>query len=623
MRPLPPLLILSLFATPQLALASEHVELTATLCDPEESTCTLRDSYIITSSGAIDFGEIRLELESGAELLLDGVDATIIADGIFLRGGSMVSVSSAESGLSLFSGGDIETFGSIDFDDLHGGAKLQMMAEGMIWLHGEEGITSSANSDDPGGSIDLWAREFIHIESPIEAMGGGRGKGGGLSLSSDGYVQINANIDLSGGELGGGELIITSQTGVFIGWTLDEGIPEDIAEPVTIEIDSRSLGGHGGVLWATSPGQMALNAHFDLSDSSTSNPSEGGAIVLESGSGLTLDGSLDAQGSGPGSHGGQVWMDINGPADISAAVDLSATQDNSQGGSFDLVSFNHVAIDGEITAEASGTAGLISIVSVDDMTISGDIYTGGSHDGGRVLLRALNGSLSLAAPLSVSGGDEDGDAGSLQILSCSTTISEDAEITATGGSAQLQITGIDGLGISAGIDASGGSIRLTTLEADVVYSDTVSIVPVPAETHDDTLISCSCVEPPCFDPLDQDGDGYNSEQVRGDDCDDADPEVYPGAPEDPDDDIDNDCDGLVDEVDGDEIEDTAEPEDTGSAPAEERDTGTDSPDTSTEPDADSSAKSSGCGCSTGVAPAGLVMMLSLLPWVRRRNSADA
>jgi hypothetical protein len=368
---------------------------------------------------------------------------------------------------------------------------------------------------------------------------------------------------------------------------------------------------------------MTLNAHFDLSDSSTSNPSEGGTIVLESGSGLTLAGSLDARGSGPGSHGGQVWMDIYGPADISAAVDLSATQDNSLGGSFDLVSHNRVDIDGEITAEASGTAGLVRIVSVDDMTISGEINTGGSHDGGRVLLKALNGSLSLAAPLSVSGGDDDGDAGSLELQGCSTILSEDAEITATGGSAQVQITGIDGLSINSDIDASGGSISLSTLEADVVYGDPISIMPFPTETHDDTLISCSCDAPPCFDPLDQDGDGYYTEHMRGDDCDDADPDVYPGAPEDPDDDIDNDCDGLVDEVDGDDIEDTAEPEDTGSAPAEEPDTGTDSPDTSTEPAADSSAKSSGCGCSTGVAPVGLVMMLSLLPWVRRRNSADA
>src|SRR5690606_417285 len=45
---------------------------------------------------------------------------------------------------------------------------------------------------------------------------------------------------------------------------------------------------------------------------------------------------------------------------------------------------------------------------------------------------------------------------------------------------------------------------------------------------------------------DQDGDGFDAEEAGGEDCDDADPGVHPGAPE-VRDLADQDCDGLVDE----------------------------------------------------------------------------
>lgn len=51
----------------------------------------------------------------------------------------------------------------------------------------------------------------------------------------------------------------------------------------------------------------------------------------------------------------------------------------------------------------------------------------------------------------------------------------------------------------------------------------------------------------CQNNWDQDGDGYGSTYCGGEDCDDKDATVYPGAPEICNDGKDNDCDGLVDE----------------------------------------------------------------------------
>jgi len=51
-------------------------------------------------------------------------------------------------------------------------------------------------------------------------------------------------------------------------------------------------------------------------------------------------------------------------------------------------------------------------------------------------------------------------------------------------------------------------------------------------------------EPGCRD---LDGDGHGDEAYGGDDCDDARPDVHPGAPEVCNDGVDQDCDGAVDD----------------------------------------------------------------------------
>ena len=89
--------------------------------------------------------------------------------------------------------------------------------------------------------------------------------------------------------------------------------------------------------------------------------------------------------------------------------------------------------------------------------------------------------------------------------------------------------------------APGESREFTIIYTPVDYgphADEVAIV--WSEGHTSTLSLTGQVHP------DQDGDGYHALQAGGLDCDDSDPNVYPGHDE-AQDQKDNDCDGLIDE----------------------------------------------------------------------------
>ena len=100
--------------------------------------------------------------------------------------------------------------------------------------------------------------------------------------------------------------------------------------------------------------------------------------------------------------------------------------------------------------------------------------------------------------------------------------------------------------------------------------------------------------------VDQDGDGADAEAHGGDDCVDTDPSIHPGATDEPEDGIDQDCDG----------EDAAVP-DPGTGTGTGTETGGDGP---------GGEDSEGCGCSNdGSGSLGWLALAPVLLGLRRRH----
>ena len=618
-----PMLLCSMMSSPPAkALPPVYPELNAEAC-PDDGLCNLYETYQISESGIVDLSGKALLFNPGSGLRIDAAQVTLMAQAVSIWDEVTITGTSSDSRLGIITEQSILSSGDFDFSTVDGGGALWLSAGQNIHISsGRLDVNSNARRMN-GGTIDMWAGAELSIseDTQLWASGGNQGQGGGIYIAARDTVTLNGEIEVHGGSKGNGQLIVSSEVDLFA------GVEDDLVTASHLDISMGGSGskGDGGLVWLSAPLTVALSSDIDLRGiNSLAGSANGGSLVVDQTGSFLFSGSLNAQGNGEAARGGTMWLDIGDTFSMEATIDLSATgAAETVGGEFDAVTRGLVHIEGPINAQGCGTGGTISMVSLGAMLIEAEMNASGcagtlGGQGGSIHTTSLGGDLRAEAPLQANGRESDGGGGDITASGCRTQVLWGAPISATGGGGEVMLTGIDGLEIGAEIDAADGSITFQTRDSDPEEIHVLTHDPEPEIIINPSLQTCTCEDGPgCFDPADQDGDGYASTAIRGEDCDDTDPDVYPGAIEDINDDIDNDCDGYVDEDD----DLTGDADDTGEAPTgsgdDTGDTGTD--DTSSSPDPDTAgSQDKGCACTTGHAPSALWLCLALLPALARR-----
>lgn len=164
---------------------------------------------------------------------------------------------------------------------------------------------------------------------------------------------------------------------------------------------------------------------------------------------------------------------------------------------------------------------------------------------------------------------------------------EAIELDATGSLGTIATYGWD-IDQDFAVDLAGAVVT-HVFEAPGDYEVMLSVVAEDACSDFDTVDVHACAP----EQADADGDGSRAAECGGDDCDDADPEVHPGAEEVDGDGVDGDCDGR-DDVGPPPDDDTGPPGDDDAASADDDAAGS-------APPAEDFEGTCGCGGSAGAA----------------------
>ncbi len=312
-----------------------------------------------------------------------------------------------------------------------------LRANGQVWLINPNGIVFGKGATvDVGGLLattaDIRNADFLagiyNFSGPSQAAIVNEGK---LKAAVGGYVGLAAaRVDNQGLiEADVGTVALAAGQAYTVDFTGDNLLKFTVTAPVTGNASGSPLIANSGTISAVS-GQVALTARAtrDVLDNvidtsgivvATRARAMGGEIVFDAGDtgSVTIGGTVDASGRGPGGTGGTVMvLGENVALTPKALIDVSG---DVGGGTVDLGGLAHGA--GAQNAETASVA--------KGATVLADAITSGA--GGNIVVWSQQGT-SVAGTLSARGGAQAGDGGFVETSSHGIlAVAADAAISTT------------------------------------------------------------------------------------------------------------------------------------------------------------------------------------------------
>lgn len=370
--------------------------------------------------------------------------------------------------------------------------------------------------ESDGGSLSVDARAgSITISSKINATGGGLSSGGSVEMNAETDIVINDDISVIGGDFDGGSIDLVSGRDITIGRSLlansvlGAGFGGDItmyagrdfsfsgvspSNRSTIEnsghTDAFNSAGDGGALEIYAQRNLTLDANTRLIGTGSAPDATGSDMLVGSGAGLEMQGTVSAKSVGINGSGGYIEITAEGgAANFGGSAAFDVTGGSGGGGALEIYSL-------------SGDLGFDGYA---------DVSGGNGGGGGNAYLNARQGA-NVSGSLFVGGGS----GGDLEVNACGLTLQAGASLDNAGGSNALvahdTMTLLAGSTMTA---APGGTnlLRYRNPARPPLVQGTVS--PAPTLVVDPLLSDCPLCGNRAIDPGESCDDGN---AVDGDGC---------------------------------------------------------------------------------------------------------
>lgn len=242
-------------------------------------------------------------------------------------------------------------------------------------------------------------------------------------------------------DFGDAELVIAPGTTLTVGAGAGRSLTL-LAHKIVVEAGAAILGGGdlaevtlragSGGIWLLRSGPSS--ARVDVGGN------QAGQVVLQTDGDVTVQGDLEARGSGRDSQGGSLAVEARRSVVASGGMLASATGNGAAGGSITIAAGEDIALSGTLSA------------------------SGADFGGGEIALVSASGDVAVAGSVSVAGAGPDGSGGSFEAVAEDGDVTLAASFAGTGGSGAQEACG-DGAVIlldAAGDVTLGGAIDVSS-----------------------------------------------------------------------------------------------------------------------------------------------------------------